>query len=88
MLWQSLHGHKAIFPPFVADEKSRLAKKLGPYGLSEILEQIALTEYSVKSGNLQPIQAMDMFISKMLRNFKPGLLTSGSNCPISVKAYL
>ena len=65
MLWQMNAGEKVFVPQHVEAEKRRLASKLGPAGLSAVLEALAAAEFSVKSGARSPLQAMESLVAQL-----------------------
>ena len=65
ILWQMQAGEKVFVPQFVENEKRRLAAGLGFEGLSGILASLQKAERSVKSGERQPLQAMEELVAAL-----------------------
>lgn len=72
MLWQLQAGENIYVPQHVAGMKRKLAARLGDSGLAELFAALCEAEWSVKSGRLQPGQAMEKLIAELTLLFAPG----------------
>ena len=70
ILWQMQAGEKVFVPQFVENEKRRLAAGLGFEGLSGIFVALQKAERSVKSGERQPLQAMEALVASLSLAFR------------------
>lgn len=71
LLWQMQAGEKVYCPQYVETEKRRLAKSLDFPGLTRLFETLEQAEYGVKSGAVQPVQAVERLAANLLLLFSP-----------------
>lgn len=71
ILWQLKAGEKPYLHPQEAQAKRDLAMRLGFSGLSTLWELALTAEYSIKSGQLSPQQALHALISGLTQLFPP-----------------
>ncbi len=69
MLWQMRAKESVYCPRHVEGEKRRLAETLGFSGLTCLFEELERTEYGVKSGAVQPVQAVESLVANLLLLF-------------------
>ncbi len=72
MLWQMLAGDKVYCPQYVEDEKRRIATELGFSGMARLFAALAHAEFVVKSGAMQPLQAMERLVAELSLVFANG----------------
>ncbi|GAB7078533.1 DNA polymerase III subunit delta [Megalodesulfovibrio paquesii] len=71
-LWQIRHGESVSLPPFILNKKEPLARRLAPAVLAQGLELLHETERSIKSGEKDESQALELLIAGLARAFAPG----------------
>ena len=65
LLWQMQAGDKVYCPQYVEAEKRRAAATLGFSGLAQLFAVLEHAEYMVKSGAMQPLQAMEGLVAEL-----------------------
>lgn len=68
-LWQTLHGETERMNPRDADSRRGLARSLGVNGLTGLWDAMHDAELAIKSGRLNPAQALDAFMGELSRLF-------------------
>lgn len=69
ILWQLLAGENVYVPQHIVGLKRRLAANLGFRGIAKIFAALSKAEWNVKSGQLQPGQALEELIAELVRLF-------------------
>ena len=69
-LWQICAGEQVYLPGFLESEKKSLARRLGFEGVAAIFEAIAHTENAVKSGERQPLPALEGLLASLVKLFQ------------------
>ncbi len=71
LLWQLHAGENVYVPQHVAGMKRQLAARLGFTGVARLFSALCEAEWSVKSGRLQPGQALERLIAELTLLFAP-----------------
>ena len=69
LLWQLRAGESPYLHPSAAASKREAAVRLGFTGLAALWEAMYTAEYSIKSGNRSPAQALDALLGELTRLF-------------------
>lgn len=68
-IWQTLHNETERMNPRDADSRRALATTLGVKGLADLWDAMHGAELAIKSGRLNPAQALDAFMGELTRLF-------------------
>ncbi|WP_298067907.1 DNA polymerase III subunit delta [uncultured Mailhella sp.] len=70
MLWQMLAKERVYCPQYVEAEKRRIAAALGFSGLVRLFAALERAECSVKTGSVQPVQAVEILTAELSLLFR------------------
>lgn len=65
LLWQLLVGEEVKLPPYILDEKKRMAQQLGHIALAQIWNIALEAERGIKTGERNTDQAMDAMVANL-----------------------